>query len=74
MAKELCVLAYSGGLDTSVAIKWIADTYDVDVIALAVDVGEEKNYEAIRQKAEQVWWMPSRSSSMSSSPVRWQPT
>ncbi len=54
MAKELCVLAYSGGLDTSVAIKWIADRYNVDVIALAVDVGEEKNYEAIRRKGEQV--------------------
>ena len=46
-----CVLAYSGGLDTSVAIKWIAENYDVEIIALAVDVGEEKNYEAIRQKA-----------------------
>ncbi len=46
-----CVLAYSGGLDTSVAVRWIAEQYDVEVIALAVDVGEEKNYEAIRQKA-----------------------
>jgi len=54
MAKELCVLAYSGGLDTSVAIRWIAERYDVDVIALAIDVGEEKDYEGIRQKGEQV--------------------
>ncbi len=46
-----CVLAYSGGLDTSVAVRWIAEQYNVEVIALAVDVGEEKNYEAIRQKA-----------------------
>ena len=51
---DKCVLAYSGGLDTSVAIKWIADKYDVAVIALAVDVGEEKDYEGIREKAEQV--------------------
>lgn len=51
---DKCVLAYSGGLDTSVAIKWIADKYNVKVIALAIDVGEEKNYEAIREKAEQV--------------------
>lgn len=51
---DKCVLAYSGGLDTSVAIRWIAERYNVEVIALAVDVGEEKNYEAIRQKAEQV--------------------
>ncbi len=51
---DKCVLAYSGGLDTSVAIKWIADRYNVEIIALAVDVGEEKNYEAIREKAEKV--------------------
>ncbi len=51
---EKCVLAYSGGLDTSVAIRWIAETYDVDVIAVAVDVGEERDYEGIRAKGEQV--------------------
>jgi argininosuccinate synthase len=51
---EKCVLAYSGGLDTSVAIRWIAEKYNVDVIAVAVDVGEEKDYEGIRRKAEQV--------------------
>jgi argininosuccinate synthase len=53
MSKAKCVLAYSGGLDTSVAIKWIAEKYDVDVIAVAVDVGEEKDYEGIRLKGEQ---------------------
>jgi argininosuccinate synthase len=51
---EKCVLAYSGGLDTSVAIQWIAEKYNVDVIAVAVDVGEEKDYEGIRVKGEQV--------------------
>ncbi len=51
---EKCVLAYSGGLDTSVAIKWIAETYDVDVIAVAIDVGEEADYEGIRKKGEDV--------------------
>jgi len=51
---DKCVLAYSGGLDTSVAIRWIAEKYDVDVIAVAVDVGEEKDYEGIRAKGEQV--------------------
>ncbi len=51
---DKCVLAYSGGLDTSVAIRWIAEKYGVEVIAVAIDVGEEKNYEAIRQKALQV--------------------
>lgn len=54
MSKAKCVLAYSGGLDTSVAIRWIAEKYDVDVIAVAVDVGEEKDYEGIRAKGEQV--------------------
>ena len=54
MAKQKCVLAYSGGLDTSVAIKWIADAYDSEIIAVAVDVGEERDYEAIRAKGEQV--------------------
>ncbi|MEI6500270.1 MAG: argininosuccinate synthase [Armatimonadota bacterium] len=53
MSKAKCVLAYSGGLDTSVAIKWIAEKYDVDIIAVAVDVGEERDYEAIRVKGEQ---------------------
>jgi argininosuccinate synthase len=52
MAK--CVLAYSGGLDTSVCLKWIADKKGLDVIALSVDVGEERDYEGIRQKAENV--------------------
>ncbi|NLO72796.1 MAG: argininosuccinate synthase [candidate division WS1 bacterium] len=51
---DKCVLAYSGGLDTSVAVQWIAEKYGVEIIAVAVDVGEEKNYEAIRQKALQV--------------------
>ncbi|MFP3904758.1 MAG: argininosuccinate synthase [Armatimonadota bacterium] len=54
MAKDLCVLAYSGGLDTSVAIRWIAEEYDVDVVALAIDVGEEQDYEGIREKGLQV--------------------
>ncbi len=45
------VLAYSGGLDTSVAIRWMQEQYGCEVIAVAVDVGEERDYEAIRQKA-----------------------
>jgi len=48
------VLAYSGGLDTSVAIKWLQEKYGLDVIAVAVDLGEENDYEAIRAKALQV--------------------
>ena len=52
--KDKVVLAYSGGLDTSVAIKWIAEKYDMDVIALSIDLGMERDYESIRQKALQV--------------------
>ena len=39
MAKKV-VLAYSGGLDTSVAVKWIAEEWGAEVVALAVDVGQ----------------------------------
>ena len=45
------VLAYSGGLDTSVAIKWLAQEYGMEVIAVTVDVGNERDFSAIRQKA-----------------------
>jgi argininosuccinate synthase len=45
------VLAYSGGLDTSVAIRWLKEKYSLDVIALNVDVGNERDFSAVRQKA-----------------------
>ncbi len=45
------VLAYSGGVDTSVAIKWLQETYKMDVIAFSVDVGNEPDFPAIREKA-----------------------
>ncbi|WP_342429927.1 argininosuccinate synthase [Neobacillus sp. FSL H8-0543] len=51
MAKEKVILAYSGGLDTSVSVKWIQEKYGYDVIALGLDVGEGKDLEAIKQKA-----------------------
>ncbi|HWI52238.1 MAG TPA: argininosuccinate synthase [Symbiobacteriaceae bacterium] len=52
MTKKKCVLAYSGGLDTSVAIHWIKENYDCDVVTLAVDVGaNDKDLDFIRQKA-----------------------
>lgn len=54
MAKEKIVLAYSGGLDTSVSVKWIQEKYGYDVIALGLDVGEGKDLEAIKAKALQV--------------------
>ncbi|ASK61550.1 argininosuccinate synthase [Virgibacillus phasianinus] len=51
MAKDKIVLAYSGGLDTSVSIKWIQEKYDYDVIALGLNVGEGKDLQEIKQKA-----------------------
>ena len=52
MAKKgKVVLAYSGGLDTSVAVKWIQDSYGLDVITLTVDLGAQKDLEAARKRA-----------------------
>ncbi len=52
MAKKKCVLAYSGGLDTSVAIHWIKENYDADVVALSIDVGaNDKDLDFIEKKA-----------------------
>ncbi len=45
------VLAYSGGLDTSVSIRWLKEKYNLDVIVLNVDVGNVADPSAIRQKA-----------------------
>ncbi|WLR50214.1 argininosuccinate synthase [Bacillus tianshenii] len=50
MAKEKVVLAYSGGLDTSVAIKWL-EQQGYDVIAVCLDVGEGKDLDFIKEKA-----------------------
>lgn len=51
MGKEKIILAYSGGLDTSVSIKWLQEKYGYDVIALGLDVGEGKDLGMIKQKA-----------------------
>jgi argininosuccinate synthase len=51
MAEEKVVLAYSGGLDTSVAIRWLEEKYNLKVITLTVDIGNVPNLEATRQKA-----------------------
>jgi len=54
MPNQKIVLAYSGGLDTSVAIKWLQEKYHYDVIAVAADLGEGKDLHAIQQKALKV--------------------
>jgi argininosuccinate synthase len=50
MAKRV-VLAYSGGLDTSVAVRWMAEELGVEVVALAVDVGQGGDFAALRERA-----------------------
>ena len=49
--KKKVVLAYSGGLDTSVAIKWMQEKYDIDIIALSIDLGTEKDLKPVQEKA-----------------------
>lgn len=52
MAKEKCVLAYSGGLDTSVCLKWLQDEKGLDVIAVVGEVGQEhEGLEQVRERA-----------------------
>jgi argininosuccinate synthase len=48
---EKIVLAFSGGLDTTVAVKWLQKTRGFDVIALTVDLGSQPNLKAIRERA-----------------------
>ncbi len=45
------VLAYSGGLDTSVILAWLKEKYDAEIIAYAANVGQEEDWEAVRKKA-----------------------
>ncbi|OGB87297.1 argininosuccinate synthase [candidate division WOR-1 bacterium RIFCSPLOWO2_02_FULL_46_20] len=45
------VLAYSGGLDTSVMISWLKENYNCDVIAFAADLGQEKELTGLKEKA-----------------------
>jgi argininosuccinate synthase len=54
--KQRVVLAYSGGLDTSVAVRWLMENHGIEVIAVAVDVGQAatadgEDWEAIRSRA-----------------------
>ena len=51
MAKEKIVLAYSGGLDTSIIVAWLKENYDCDVIAVCCNAGQKEDFKAIEQKA-----------------------
>ena len=45
------VLAYSGGLDTSVIVKWLKETYDAEIITFSADIGQEEELKGLAQKA-----------------------
>jgi len=46
------VLAYSGGLDTSIIAKWLSDTYGCEVVTFTADIGQGEEVEPARAKAE----------------------
>ena len=46
------VLAYSGGLDTSIILKWLQETYDCEVVTFTADLGQGEELEPARTKAE----------------------
>ena len=48
---ETCVLAYSGGLDTSVAVAWLRETYGFEIVTVTGDLGTVKDLDAIQKKA-----------------------
>ncbi|SHK51884.1 argininosuccinate synthase [Desulfatibacillum alkenivorans DSM 16219] len=54
MGKDIkkVVLAYSGGLDTSVILKWLVETYQCEVVAFSADIGQGEELEPVRGKAE----------------------
>ncbi len=51
MAKEKIVLAYSGGLDTSIILKWLKETYDAEIIAFTADIGQKEELDGLEEKA-----------------------
>lgn len=51
MSKGKVILAYSGGLDTTVIIPWLKENYDYEVIAVCIDVGQGDDWKTIKQRA-----------------------
>jgi argininosuccinate synthase len=51
MAKNKIVLAYSGGLDTSIILAWLKETYDAEIITFTADVGQADELEGLEEKA-----------------------
>ena len=51
MSKQRIVLAYSGGLDTSIAIAWLAEKYEAEIIAVTLDIGQGRELTDVRERA-----------------------
>lgn len=51
MAKQKIVLAYSGGLDTSVILAWLKETYDAEIITFTADIGQKDELDGLEEKA-----------------------
>ncbi|HOP65199.1 MAG TPA: argininosuccinate synthase, partial [Spirochaetota bacterium] len=52
MKVKKVVLAYSGGLDTSIILKWLKETYECEVIAYAANIGQEEELDGLEEKAK----------------------
>ena len=52
--KQKAILAFSGGLDTSVVVKYLQEKHNMDVVTVTVDVGQEDNYKKISDKAKKL--------------------
>ena len=52
MSKGKCVLAYSGGMDSTISVVWIKEKYDLDVITLTVDLGAGPEIEGVKEKSK----------------------
>ena len=52
MARDKCVLAYSGGMDSTISIVWIKEQYDLDVVTLTVDLGGGPELEGVEDRAK----------------------
>ena len=52
--KDTIILAYSGGLDTSVLIKWLQEKYDVDLITVTIELGQQTDLKKVEEKAHKL--------------------
>ena len=53
--RKKIVLAYSGGLDTSIILKWLQEKYNAEVISYTADIGQKINKKKIIKNAKKIW-------------------